>query len=1501
MSSLPGGPADKGGNNFEALWGVDGLVRVLTCQADEIRIEPPGVDGEEYYLRYGSTLEHWQTKRQVSGQKNWSLQLLKSKEVLQFFLEKTRQGESCVFASVSDAPELHALCENARAALDYEEYAAHFLKDERDKQFGVVAALAPELSKQEVFGCLRLMRVEGARECTFVNWLTSLLGSLLTGPAATSLDVLARLYATSIHRVLRRDDILSHLSTKHGIELRRIGNHDLARQLIGAVTATYTAGQRAKLIGHELLHSPTAEQLAAKILGSAVSSDTILVSPAGGGKSVCALAIAEALGGQGMPVLAFRLDRLEPVTTTQALGRALNPLLDESPAIALAQCFPGQPICLVIDQLDFVSVTSGRHVNFFDTVAALLEEIRGLRRQATFHVVLACRQFDFENDHRLRSLLSPDNKPVLVPSLTEADVASAIANAGGRHDCLSATQLALLRLPQNLSLFIEAGLATSTGHTFSTQKMLFDAYWDCKRRSLAVRRPHDGHQWTAVIETLTDEMSQREMLSVGKAKLDQFSPDLLATLVSEGVLTFDGRQYGFGHESFFDYCFARRGAARNEDLDVWLAADAQELFRRSQLRQVLVYLRDEDRPRYRRSLSGLLGHPKIRPHLKALLLDLIASFPEIDDDEFQIIVPLVSAGLTSLRENRAGDHLECRALDAFFRSDSLFLAADRQGHISRWLNSGDAWLLNLATRYLSVHTKVHGDRVAKLVEPFLDCGGEWDDRIRFLLEQHHYFTRGFFELLLRRLREGQLDDARDRFASNGTFWLLFQELPETHPDWCIELAARWLDRQVAINAQNEERHGYFWYRLSDPFGADPIQKSARASPETVLNQLVPSILSAASAFAREPRDGLRADMVWPVINLTGRIGIDDALLLACTIAIEEYGKSARSLSAVIATLRQSDLVTANFLLMHAYVAAPVEFADEALSLLAAEPQRILAMSSRERFSFPRNVIELCSPHCSDEVFRRIEQTVLGLTTEYERTVRGLPYRGLAAFRLAEALDVARRGSACISQIGQWREKFKSLDEETPRPTSYTVRSPIASESAIKMSDDQWLRAIAVYDSEERPRDFEHPEIGGARELAQVLRQQTEQFPERFARLALRFPDETHSIYFWNILYALARAAIPAGLKVAVARRCFASPDESCLGAACELLGEIGDDFLPDDAIDFLVRTAGHRSKDEATEEQVDDPLHYGFNSLRGKAAQAIANLIWADARYLSVFHAVVARLCEDDSLSVRTIVARTVAAVASRDPAMGHALFRKLVDCDDRILATDYVDHFITTSLVDYVDEMRPIVLRMLGASHDKVCEAAGRIACLAVLHHPGEQDLADQALAAGPSCRKGAALVAKDNLLEADVRPWCEKMLIRCFHDEDDEVKRIAANCFWYLWQNPNYDLAPFEHLIGEFLESPAFALEPTMLLYALEESRLQLPATSIQVCRRFLEKCVDQARDFSTALGGDAIHVGKLIFRAYAQTGDANRRAAALDLIDESCLRGLFTAKDRLAEFDR
>ena len=56
---------------------------------------------------------------------------------------------------------------------------------------------------------------------------------------------------------------------------------------------------------------------------------------------------------------------------------------------------------------------------------------------------------------------------------------------------------------------------------------------------------------------LCNKMTESQELLVFKEVLDQFPSDYRNSMVSEGVLSFDQNRYSFGHEAFFDYCFAR--------------------------------------------------------------------------------------------------------------------------------------------------------------------------------------------------------------------------------------------------------------------------------------------------------------------------------------------------------------------------------------------------------------------------------------------------------------------------------------------------------------------------------------------------------------------------------------------------------------------------------------------------------------------------------------------------------------------------------------------------------------------------------------------------------------------------------------------------------------------------------------------------------------------------------------------------------------------------------
>lgn len=1493
LSTHPGGAADKAGLVHEALWGVRAFVSVLNGEASAIRIESPGDGGAEFYLVRGGVREHWQAKRQVTGQVSWSLQRLEA--VLKFFYEKTRAGERCVFASVSDAPELRTLSQNARAAASFAEFCQHFLCKGRNDQFAQLRRLLGSPGENDVFRFLRAVTVESSAEVTLESLVGCTLAATFHGPWQTTMAVLRDLYLHSAHETMTAADIERHLQNR-GITRRRASSPE-ARDRILAITRGYVAGQRAKLICGTAIRRAVANEIVAKLQSSSTPLDILLTSPAGGGKSACLCQIVEGLQDAGVPVLAFRLDRIEPVATAIALGEKLG--LRESPAMVLADNYPGQTVALVVDQVDCVSASSGRHPDFFDIVAALRDEVLGLRSRAKIHLVMACRKFDFEHDHRLKRLLPKDQNPIQLAEFTADEVQAVLAREGGSLSKLTPHQQAMLRLPQNLALYVGAGLAR-TQNRFTTAKELCDAYWDAKRKAVAAQRPEFDAHWLPAISQLVATMSGRQELSLPVTTMDSFPPEFLDRMVSEGVLTRDGQRYGFGHETFFDYCFARTQPNGGRDFVRFLEGDEQHLFRRAQLRQVLAFLRDADFKAYLESVGHLLRSDRIRPHLKLLTVELVAAHPEPRDEELQALMPWIESEMACRRAGKPNsDRLASR---------TLFGVADRLGFLQRWLQSDEAWLLDTMCLYLRWQADQHAERVAELLEPFVASGGDWKARLRYVMEGRHLGKcQRYFDLFLRLLDDGTLDDARDRFASNGTFWSMLHGFAEERPVWCAELAACWLSRRVAVAKSASEQDEFPGSWLDDDFGVHDLFTSARKAPAAFLEHVLPAIIRAAEAFKYDVEEGLARDRVWPLWIQSEHINMSQALLGACETALELVGQqSPDALRPFIGQLRASTLYTANHLLMSAYLSCPAAFADEALALLVAEPERLHCGYSDSPFWLSRLVIEKCSPHSTEATFRAVEETVLAFVPAYERTKDGMRRRGHTAFNLASALAGHRRSAHANAQIAQWQAKFGKPDGPPQGIRCYTVVSPIPQGSAQHMTDEQWLRAIAKYSVVGRRWDIEHPERGGPEELAALLQKFVKEEPERFARLALRFPEDAHPSFFMNVLYGLKESVLPAERKLEVVRRVFAHRDKACLCAALDLLGEITDAQLPEDAIQFIRDAAQHPDPESELWDGErpyygGDMLTHGINTVRGHAAGAIRDLIKHDAAYLSAFSQALDNLVADPSLAVRAVVASTLFAVARHDTLLALRLMDNLLQADERLLGTAYVRDFIRASLAEHFDHFAPTIERMLRSSWDEVKKQGGILACLARLYREAADPLAEAALSGAEPCRLGACEVAKSNLLHPDCRVWCEPVLLRFFHDASKAVRTQAARCFWHLWHSPNMPLSDYEALIRDFLNSPAFADHPAFLLHALEETCHQVPEIALDVCEIFTSRCAEGARDIRTSLAADEHTIGKLVFTAYARLPSREFRMRALALIDQMSLEGFPSANTHLAEIER
>ena len=383
----------------------------------------------------------------------------------------------------------------------------------------------------------------------------------------------------------------------------------------------------------------------------------------------------------------------------------------------------------------------------------------------------------------------------------------------------------------------------------------------------------------------------------------------------------------------------------------------------------------------------------------------------------------------------------------------------------------------------------------------------------------------------------------------------------------------------------------------------------------------------------------------------------------------------------------------------------------------------------------------------------------------------------------------------------FRELARKFDKPEGEPVEITggfVESPIKKDAADKMTDDQWLHAIAKYHSMDWHRSDDELQ-GGALELARVLEQRVKEEPRRFSLLSLRFPVDTNPLYLDRTLAGLKDAAVSIDVKLQVCRKAFADSPQECGKSIADVLGAIKDP-LPSDSIEMLHWLATEH-EDPATEGWQEDAgggrpyyngdIHTnGINTTRGVAADAIRYLIITDSDYIERFRTTLELMVKDSSVSVLSCVAGTLWAVAQHAPALGVSLFLSMVSSlsEDRLFATYHVRCFIRDNLNDCFADLRPIIERMLRSSVPEVCEIGAGLACIAALiHEEGAFDLADDAIQGNARSRLGVAQVASTNIAAPEYRDWCEARLVDLFNDQDEDVRRKAASCFLQLRGTPS------------------------------------------------------------------------------------------------------------------
>lgn len=1518
---LPGGDSDKIGNRFELRWTVRQFIRLLKGEADWIHLEPIGDAGEKIEFQLGRAdgrIEAHQVKRQQSGKGHWTIADLTKIGVIDGLRKHAVDGGVIfVFMSTMAAKSLPDLVHRANGINgDLAAFQAA-LSIDLSGEFSELERRLGKVGSAQAFKALCNSDWKNQDEQGLADTVLALLSAYLTGDPETACDGLARFAMDSVHRRITQDDLWKELNR------RGIQPSDLSRDKSLSVRLSECANEflesRPYGIGDLTIPRAESDQIAEALRDPAAPNTVFLEGPAGVGKSGVVAQMVQQMAEAGWPILPVRLDLLDPTQQPAEIGYQLL-RRDKSPVALLAGLAAGRDCLLILDQLDAVSVVSGRNPEVFNAVAAMVREAQA---HPKLRILLVCRSFDLENDPRLRELSRQDRagiRRIPVGSFDTAAVNEILVHFGIEPSQLDARQLDLLRLPLHLALL--AGVIAGEprkGLTFATAKDLYDAYWLRKRTDL---RPvlADPNAFETLLQKLCDAMNDRQALSVPRGLLPSGDADL-ERLVSANVLVRQGVRIGFFHEGFFDYVFARRFCELGEPLlHLLRSAAEQDLFRRSQVRQILVYRRDEDFDTYVGDLRACLEADDVRFHIKKLAIGVVGLAADPRPEEWSILLAHLGDGKARLTGS---------VREALWPSAAWVRFLYNLGVLSQWLSDPRDEVSNFAFNWLGSAVKAEPDLVADLLEGETGRSPEQDERVLAIAARHETAVHSSrIEALFHRLAAGP---GRD-WGSICSAYAAFIEAHCYGDKRAAQVACRVLGIWLGFVADQPERIESFAPYSKGPTAIPEgiLLELAERAPETMAESLLAPLLRILNAAANRDSGPPFSDQIWhggfPGLSHSGM----EVLLVALVASLKAAAESAPDIYRMsLASLRHSDFKTAHSIVLRALAVEDGYAKSIAVDYLVETWTRWGLWFGYQALWDCRLLLQSLGANLETADLARLEPYILDHWERWEpwdpadepdrsvsRRKQAQRHRsnlGIRQLTLLSALPDAKLSPTGRRRLGELERKARSLGWKLEAPRGNwdgTLTSPLPQQATARMSNAQWLSAIHRYQDDSDKQWLDNCVLGGARQLAGALEERTKVQPKRFARLLLALPEDANEAYYGAIIRGVNGGALPLDLLAQVAERAHHRPDHPHGRWLPQTIASHGDGQVSLAILDMIAWYATedsdpaeeHWRSNAAGEEPAygGSPHLHGINSVRGNAAHAIATLIAQDVVYWEYFAPILERMVGDPSIAVRTCVADACIQGLRYDRPSAIRLFLRLCDTDDVLFTARSIEDFIYYTATTEFESIRPILERMLESPRATVRQAASRQITLAALSLEEARPLADAALDGDAEMRQSVAEVLAFNVLSAPDQSYARSRLVGLFADPDTAVRRRAGD--WTSRLKEATDGEPLTEMLTAYIESPAFAPTASSFFGRLERAADISPSLLLRAGQRFVDAVGTDAGNIAGVNAHAAMTLSELLLRAYRQAESTpDLRRQCLDLFDRLLEAGGYGADKAVEAFSR
>ncbi|HCG7138054.1 TPA: hypothetical protein NJ357_005036 [Vibrio parahaemolyticus] len=1361
MAMEAGGYAEKLGNRYEANWVAYQLLRLLDEKIASVTVEPLGNDevGTDVIIENAdASLEHHQCKGGSANAEHWSAALLYEKGILKNAFEQIERGKR-EFYIISPLPskQMSDLKDSSRnSPEDVNQYYEHQISTSktRKKDFDYICDKLGLNSNNE-------MHLYSARQFlakfhifpytidTHSNeQLNDYANKLFVGNPVKLVSYLKH-YADNDDKLrtkITAHDLFQDLQ-KSGFEAKVLEADDRISPIINNLNTNFEQSITPYLIANTQIHRPELDDLIQSTQSHAI---TLLMAEAGMGKSALLLELKNELESQGAIVAPIRLDRCKVETSADAFGQALG--FSYTPTYSLAKYASNNKIVLVLDQLDAIRWTAAHSDNALHVCQEIVRQVLALRNSdIDISIVFASRDFDISEDVALNAWLSSINdelNSIKLSSLSDETVKK-IVQPYEKYETLSAEQQDTLKVPLWLGIYISIARSEERAPDFTNKLELVKRYWE--NRVLEANKITDPNQNLLVINALLHQMISKSKFSVSETSLHNVSLTALSALLSVGLITKQNKQISFRHQALFDYQVGvKLFSAVQDSFDKLLEEvgdfSQQTLTRREHLKYAMSMLLTESQKGFCETASLLLQSENVRFHLKYLLFNSLKEIKTFKAPAKKLVNDII----------KSPELLPHLLSSTCYSNPELVQYLSEQGALNEWLdNATDEELVWKILRILRSVADEKPDVVLTTVVPYIGKSLEWNNKVyEALCWDIENDSDEMFEIRKQLLTAG----VHARFIH-------WKSLATKAPARTLDLLEVLLNHYKEILGSNKylSRDKVDALYNRDTFtesDLEGIKKIATKIPFEALNRLLDKVHSIVRDL-----DDEQLHEAWlyqdKQSNYDAVESVTHCVFSVVERAAENLQEQPEQLAEAISTHLNSESPVLNHLIAKVLKCYPTSEADTVISWLLAIPKKRLNCGNtyiEPEWILPGELIEKFSPHCSEDLFIKLEDNIYHYTSN--RTIENYRWRlecrrrgtyysywGELQHFLLPKLSPSRRSEKSNQLIGVLNRKFIKYTERDfcnafhLRYTGGMVTSPLPLGNVL--SNSTWTKLILA--PKERTNRNNLRQVGkdvvhksSVEQFARSLQTAIINEPERFASLVLTLPSNIDSDYIEWIYYGLSNTdqnsvseqyrsgwqLCPVELIEKVINHFGYEGYEYQIVRIFDR--RITDDGWSNNIIDLLVALSKTAKDPEPAKLNVtvnnepniieDVPVRSlasnAINCCRGVAFSAIGNLFWKSEKLASELITSLDDAVNDPHPAVNYSASELLLPMYNYNRKLAHEKFLALCNKDLRMSCIRGNHYFFNDGFTEdssFREQYLSLILRMKCSPFDEVKKEAGR------------------------------------------------------------------------------------------------------------------------------------------------------------------------------------------------